>query len=92
MFIIDDFSEEEIKLFTKRYQNNYDLKHDERYNLWIKLFHNSRSGSPLSVDSGDETTVVPDSRRGGSLTRRAKQGRGRGRGVYLSLSICTYCC
>jgi hypothetical protein len=90
--ISDDFSEEEIKLFTKRYQNNYDLKHDERYNLWIKLFHNSRSGSPLSVDSGDETTVVPDSRRGGSLTRRAKQGRGRGRGVYLSLSICTYCC
>ena len=32
-----DFTEEELILFKQRYDNGYDLLHDERYNLWVKL-------------------------------------------------------
>ena len=32
-----DFTEEELILFKQRYDNSYDLLHDERYNLWVKL-------------------------------------------------------
>ena len=33
------FSSEELKKFEKRFDNGYNLKHDERYNLWLKHFH-----------------------------------------------------
>ena len=36
------FSNEELKKFEARYENGYDLKHDERYNLWVKHFHSSK--------------------------------------------------
>ena len=35
------FSSEELKKFEKRFDNGYDLQHDERYNLWLKHFHGS---------------------------------------------------
>ena len=35
------FSSEELKKFEKRFDNGYDLQHDERYNLWLKRFHGS---------------------------------------------------
>ena len=31
------FSSEELKKFQKGLDNGYDLQHDERYNLWLKL-------------------------------------------------------
>ena len=30
------FTEDEIKLFERRFENGYDLKNDERYNTWLK--------------------------------------------------------
>lgn len=30
------FTEQEIKLFKRRFENGYDLKSDRRYNLWLK--------------------------------------------------------
>ena len=33
---IETFTPDEIKLFTQRFDNGYDLKHDERYNMWLK--------------------------------------------------------
>ena len=35
------FSSEELKKFEKKFDNGYDLQHDERYNLWLKHFHGS---------------------------------------------------
>lgn len=32
------FTVDEIKLFQRRYDEGYDLHHDERYNLWLKTF------------------------------------------------------
>ena len=32
-----NFTEEEITLFTQRYEEGYDITHDERYNYWLKL-------------------------------------------------------
>ena len=29
------FSIEELSLFARRFENGYDLQHDERYNLWL---------------------------------------------------------
>jgi hypothetical protein len=26
---------EELALFARRFENGYDLQHDERYNLWL---------------------------------------------------------
>ena len=34
-----DFTPKEIELFTTRFDNGYDLKHDTRYNLWLKINH-----------------------------------------------------
>jgi hypothetical protein len=32
-----EFTEDELSLFERRYENGYDLKGDSRYNLWLKL-------------------------------------------------------
>ncbi len=34
-----DFTEGEIKLFERRYENGYDLEGDDRYNYWLKCYH-----------------------------------------------------
>lgn len=31
------FTQEELTLFTKRFEEGYDLKQDDRYNLWLKM-------------------------------------------------------
>ena len=36
---LHEFSVEEFSLFTKRFDNGYDLKTDERYNLWLSIAH-----------------------------------------------------
>jgi len=41
------FSREELKKFEARYENGYDLKHDEQYNLWVKHFHSSSGKNNL---------------------------------------------
>ncbi|XP_019861816.1 PREDICTED: uncharacterized protein LOC109590340 isoform X7 [Amphimedon queenslandica] len=35
----DDFTEKEWTIFTKRYENGYDLQGDDRYNLWLSQYH-----------------------------------------------------
>ena len=35
--LLYNFTEEEVVLFTKRYQEGYDLTHDKRYNYWVQL-------------------------------------------------------
>lgn len=35
----DDFTEEEIIKFDRRYKNGYDLVGDSRYNLWLGTHH-----------------------------------------------------
>ncbi len=35
------FTAKELELFSKRFENGYDLTHDDRYNLWLK-----ENGSP----------------------------------------------
>ena len=38
------FSVEELQLFTKRYENGYDLRNDDRYNIWLHVTHPSSQG------------------------------------------------
>ncbi len=33
------FTEGEIKLFERSYENGYNLRDDERYNCWLKCNH-----------------------------------------------------
>ena len=33
------FSEDELHRFEVRFENGYDLTHDNRYNLWLKMYH-----------------------------------------------------
>ena len=32
-----EFSVDELACFERRYENGYDLTHDERYNLWLAM-------------------------------------------------------
>ena len=31
-----EFTKDELSLFERRYENGYDLKDDNRYNLWLR--------------------------------------------------------
>ena len=33
------FSHQEHTKFTKRYENGYDIKTDQRYNKWLEIYH-----------------------------------------------------
>lgn len=46
-----NFTEQEMKKFTTRYENGYDLKSDERYNLWLKVYH-PESHTTINRQSG----------------------------------------
>ena len=48
------FTEEENSRFQLRWENGYDLKHDQRYNDWVKIHH---PDSPKSV--GLDLTPFP---------------------------------
>lgn len=37
------FTVKETQQFEYRYNEGYDLHHDERYNLWFKAFHPAKS-------------------------------------------------
>ena len=59
------FSEEEISLFSRRYEEGYDLTHDQRYNLWLKQYHpkccSSNESSPRKqLSFPDNCDNVPD--------------------------------
>ena len=34
-----NFTAQEMKKFTTRYENGYNLKCDERYNAWLKVYY-----------------------------------------------------
>ena len=46
-----NFSLQEIKKFKRRYENNYDLQDDHRYNAWLRRYH------PKSSDVEEDMTV-----------------------------------
>ena len=39
MVLLGEFSEAELKRFSIRYENGYDIKSDERYNAWLRRYH-----------------------------------------------------
>ena len=49
-----DFTEEEVKKFKRRYENNYDLQGDHRYNAWLKKYH----PKSLTMSDGKEDATV----------------------------------
>ena len=49
-----DFSAEEVKKFKRRYENNYDLQGDHRYNAWLKKYH----PKSLTISDGKEDATV----------------------------------
>ena len=60
------FSQHELELFEKRYEEEYDLADDPRYNLWRKMYHPSTDNTirdPKKVcffpSSTKVTTALP---------------------------------
>ena len=39
MTLLGEFSEAELKRFSIRYENGYDIKSDERYNAWLRRYY-----------------------------------------------------
>ena len=39
MTLLGEFSEAELKRFSIRYENGYNIKSDERYNAWLRRYH-----------------------------------------------------
>ena len=39
MTLLGEFSEAELKRFSIRYENGYDIKSDERNNAWLRRYH-----------------------------------------------------
>ena len=39
MTLLGEFSEVGLKRFSIRYENGYDIKSDERYNAWLRIYH-----------------------------------------------------
>ena len=54
-----EFTDAELNLFEYRFQEGYDLDHDERYNEWVRRFHSSLAG-PCSVSTPDQNSREPD--------------------------------
>jgi len=42
------FTDEEMVRFQQRFEEGYDLVHDEAYNQWVQLYHPSHQSSPIS--------------------------------------------
>ena len=36
---LGEFSEAELKRFSIRYDNGYNIKSDKRYNAWLRRYH-----------------------------------------------------
>jgi hypothetical protein len=49
--VVSDFTDEEISLFERRFENGYDLTGDKRYNLWLSRYHPESSLQHLSYNS-----------------------------------------
>ena len=43
--MVGDFFVTEHNLFAKRFANGYDLKGDERYNLWVSVYYPEENSS-----------------------------------------------
>ena len=56
------FSVEELDRFECRYENGYDLKTDERYNNWLRMYHPDeyRDHSPEQACSSDHQVFTSD--------------------------------
>ena len=51
------FTDEEICLYQRRYEEGYDLSIDSRYNCWLKMYH--PSNHDVSTDDGGEQYTSP---------------------------------
>ena len=54
-----EFTDAELNLFECRFQEGYNLNHDEQYNEWVRRFHSSLAG-PCSVSTPDQSSREPD--------------------------------
>ena len=57
------FTEEECQRFKKRWENGYDLKHDERYNSWVRIHH------PNFHTPSEEASTTPSGTRSPSVDK-----------------------
>ena len=57
------FTEEECRRFKKRWENGYDLKHDERYNSWVRIHH------PNFHTPSEEASTTPSGTRSPSVDK-----------------------
>ena len=71
------FSVDEHKRFETRYENEYDLLGDERYNHWLEMYH------PQETDFLLDSTFTPDS-PGYEWNPRFHRGAQRVDGLTLS--------
>ena len=64
-----NFTEEEITLFTQRYEEGYDITHDKRYNYWLKL-KDAKDDSKESgiIANGEKDISIEESVAQESLT------------------------
>ena len=89
------FTEEQTKLFEKRFEEGYDLQHEE-YSAWVRIYHPEKaSPSPSVVSSGStksnldvvkEILTLPKPRPS-SQTRKGRKGR-KGRKAVNATAIC----
>ena len=45
----NDFTDAEINLYERRFEEGYNLDHDERYNEWVQRFHPSSFAEPTGM-------------------------------------------
>ena len=48
---LPEFTDEEGYKFSRRYEEGYDLKGDNRYNLWLSRYH------PNDSTNGEKSTL-----------------------------------
>ena len=44
-----DFTDTEINLYERRFEEGYNLDHDEHYNEWVQRFHPSSFAEPTGI-------------------------------------------
>ena len=54
----DEFTEEEISLFERRYEEGYDLAHDAQYNMWLSRYHPESAMQPLPLSSSTVSSFL----------------------------------
>ena len=83
------FTVEEMQRFKYRYNEGYDLHHDECYNLWLKAFHPAKVPCVLPVASHDISESGDLGRSSKSASATSEPGT---RQTRASSPACMYTC